>query len=87
MSAAPPPYQDVHARLERVLDAFGARRVFFASDLTRMPCDYRTVLDLFDDVLVGRPPDREWVLGRAVSEWLGWEQALPLHRTPTEEHL
>jgi L-fuconolactonase len=70
-----PEMADPASVLHRVLDAFGARRVFFASDLTRMPCDYPAVLAVYTAALAGRPAwERDWVLGRGVTEWLRWEE-------------
>lgn len=83
----PEPRRSVRRRLHRVLDAFGARRVFWASDLTRMPCDYPAVLALCADLLADRPAgEREWVLGRGVSTWLGWPVTpTPIDAVPVKE--
>jgi predicted TIM-barrel fold metal-dependent hydrolase len=67
------PYRSMHDRIHRVLDAFGPRRVFWGSDLTRLPCSYREGVTLFTeelDFLAG--DDLEWVMGRGVETWLGW---------------
>jgi predicted TIM-barrel fold metal-dependent hydrolase len=67
------PFSRLHMYLRRSVDAFGPRRVFWGSDLTRLPCSYRQSLDLFAealDFLSGE--DRDWILGDALAEWLGW---------------
>ena len=57
----------------RLFDAFGPRRTFWGTDLTRMPCTYRECIDLFTDELGWlKGEDLEWVMGRGVCEWLGW---------------
>lgn len=54
-------------------DAFGVRRMFWGSDLTRLPCDYRTsIRQLTEDLGPVWGDDIDWVMGRGVSEWLYW---------------
>ena len=71
------PFRDVHDAIHRLVDAFGPRRTFWGTDLTRMPCSYRECIDLFTKEqrswLSGS--DLEWVMGRGVCEWLGWARA------------
>jgi predicted TIM-barrel fold metal-dependent hydrolase len=67
------PFRDVQAAIRTLMEAFGPRRTFWGTDLTRMPCTYRECIDLFTkelDWLKG--DDLEWVMGRGVCEWLGW---------------
>jgi predicted TIM-barrel fold metal-dependent hydrolase len=67
------PFRDLHDAIRRLVDAFGPRRTFWGTDLTRMPCSYRECIDLFTKEqpwLKGE--DLEWVMGRGVREWLGW---------------
>jgi L-fuconolactonase len=68
------PFPSLHDRLRRVVEAFGPRRVFWGSDLTRLPCDYREVVTLFTKELTFLDgEDLELVMGKAISEWLGWD--------------
>ncbi len=72
-SAQPYPFRDVHEIARRLFDAFGPRRTFWGTDLTRMPCSYRECIDLFTKELGWlKGEDLEWVMGRGVCEWLGW---------------
>jgi L-fuconolactonase len=67
------PFRDLHAPIRTLIDAFGPRRTFWGTDLTRMPCSYRECIDLFAKELPWlRGEDLEWVMGRGVCEWLGW---------------
>jgi predicted TIM-barrel fold metal-dependent hydrolase len=67
------PYRDLHPFIRRVFDAFGPQRMFWGTDLTRLPCPYRQAVTLFTEELPWlSESDRAWVMGRAVSEWLGW---------------
>ncbi|HTS54311.1 MAG TPA: amidohydrolase family protein, partial [Burkholderiales bacterium] len=46
-SVQPYPFRDLHDAVRRLFDAFGPRRTFWGTDLTRMPCTYRECIDLF----------------------------------------
>ena len=71
------PFRALHQYIRRVYDAFGARRMFWGSDLARLPCGYREAIDLFVEELPWLPADdKAWIMGRGLCEWLGW--SLPL---------
>ena len=73
-TSQPYPYPGLHAYLQRVLGAFGAKRMFWGSDQTRSPVDYRRGIELFTrhlPWLTGE--DLEWIMGRGVCEWTGWK--------------
>ncbi len=73
LSAEPYPFRDLHPHIRTLIDAFGPRRTFWGTDLTRMPCSYRECIALFTEELPWlSASDKEWVMGRAVCEWLGW---------------
>jgi L-fuconolactonase len=73
LSQEPYPFRDLHPQIKRLVDGFGPRRVFWGTDLTRMPCSYRECIDLFTRELPWlKGEDLEWVMGRGVCEWLGW---------------
>lgn len=75
--ADPFPFRSVHEPLHRVVDAFGPRRVFWGSDLTRLKVPYGECVRLFSEELPFlSEADREWVLGRGVMEWTGWSASL-----------
>ena len=70
------PYRNLHGYIRQVFEAFGPKRMFWGTDLTRLPCGYRQAITMFTEELpwLGGT-DLEWVMGRGVCEWLGW--ALP----------
>jgi len=73
LSAEHYPFRDLHPHIRRLVDAFGPRRTFWGTDLTRMPCSYRECVNLFTEELPWlEGADLEWVMGRGVCEWLGW---------------
>ncbi len=74
-STAPYPYRNIHDHIHRAFDAFGPRRMFWGTDITRMPCSYRQCVTMFTEEmpwLAGR--DLELVMGEAVCDWLGWQR-------------
>ena len=67
------PFRDLHPHIRTLVEAFGPRRTFWGTDLTRMPCTYYECITLFTEHLPWLTgEDREWVMGRGVCEWLGW---------------
>jgi len=67
------PYRNIHGHLRRIYEAFGPQRMFWGTDITRMPCSWRQCVSMFTEELPwlnGR--DLELVMGRAVCDWLGW---------------
>jgi len=72
-STEPYPYRGLHRHLRQVFDAFGPRRVFWGTDWTRLPCTWRQAITLFTEELPWlSAADKDWIMGRAVCEWLGW---------------
>ncbi len=68
------PYRRIHGHLRRVYDAFGPKRVFWGTDLTRLPCSYRQAITMFtEEIHWLTTEDKEWIMGRGVCEWLGWK--------------
>lgn len=67
------PFSDLHPHIRTLFDAFGPRRLFWGTDLTRMPCTYYECITLFTRHLPWlKGEDLAWVMGRGVCEWLGW---------------
>ena len=68
------PYRNTHKYLKRVYDAFGANRVFWGSDLTRLPGSYRECVTMFTEALdFLSDADKEATMGRALCDWIGWK--------------
>lgn len=67
------PFTSLHGFFRRVYDAFGPQRLFWGSDLSKLPVPYRECVTMFTE---GIPwltrADREWIMGRALCEWLDW---------------
>jgi L-fuconolactonase len=69
----PYPFPSLHPLVRRVVDAFGAQRCFWGTDLSHLPCPYKQVVTLFTDQMnCLSTSELEWVMGRGIAEWLGW---------------
>lgn len=67
------PFRAIHSYVRQVFDAFGPKRTFWGTDLTRLPCTYRQAITFFTEELSFlSAEDKEWVMGRAVCEFLDW---------------
>jgi predicted TIM-barrel fold metal-dependent hydrolase len=67
------PYRNLHDGLHRIFDAFGPRRFFWGTDITRMPCSWRQCVTMFTEELPWlQGEDLEWVMGRGICEWIDW---------------
>jgi hypothetical protein len=68
------PYRNIHGYIQQIYDAFGPERMFWGTDITRMPCPWRQCVTMFTEELPwlsGR--DQELVMGRALCDWIGWK--------------
>jgi len=69
------PFRSLQPYIRRVYDAFGPKRMFWGSDLSRLPCSYRQGLTYLSEEIPWLPAgDKEWILGRGLCEWLGWKR-------------
>jgi predicted TIM-barrel fold metal-dependent hydrolase len=72
-STEPYPFRNLRGYLQMVYEGFGPQRMFWGSDVTRLPCSYREAVRHFTEELDFIPAaDLEWVMGRGLSELLRW---------------
>lgn len=72
-STEPYPYRNLHPYIRRVYDAFGPKRMFWGSDLTRLHGTYRQCITMVTEEMKWlSKDDLAWIMGRGVCEWLGW---------------
>jgi len=70
------PFRGLYPHIRRVVETFGPQRVFWGTDLTRLPCPYRQAITLFTEELdFLSAADKEWIMGRGIAEWLNWPLA------------
>jgi L-fuconolactonase len=68
------PFRWWHPYLKRVHGAYGPKRMFWGSDLSRLPCPLKQCVTMFTEKMPFLPAgDLEWIMGRGVCEWLGWK--------------
>ena len=73
-STAGYPWSNIHDHIRQIFDAFGPRRCFWGTDITRMPCSYRECVTMFTEHLSWLTgSDLELVMGRALCDWIGWQ--------------
>ena len=67
------PFASVEPMLHSVFNAFGAQRMFWGTDITRLPGAWRQYITHFTEELPWlKGDDLELVMGRAVRNWIGW---------------
>jgi predicted TIM-barrel fold metal-dependent hydrolase len=72
----PYPFKSLQKRYHAIYDAFGPRRMFWGTDITRMPCTWRECVTAFTDHQPWLPEsDKPLVMGRAMADWIGWKRA------------
>ncbi|MGE0538590.1 MAG: amidohydrolase [Dehalococcoidia bacterium] len=74
-SSKPYPYRNIHGYLRRIYDAFGPERMFWGTDITRMPCSWRQCVTMFTEELPWlSASDKDLIMGRALCTWLDWQR-------------
>ena len=79
------PFPRIHPFLRRIHDAFGPRRIFWGTDLTRasywdLPgrprhCSYRQAVTMVTEELSWlSQTDKALIMGQALCDWAGWPQ-------------
>ena len=75
-SSQPYPFPAMHTYLRQIYDAFGPSRMFWGTDITKMPCSWRQCVTMFTEELpwLGEQ-DKRLIMGEAISAWWGWNRA------------
>jgi predicted TIM-barrel fold metal-dependent hydrolase len=69
------PFPAMHPYLQQIYDAFGPERMFWGTDISKMPCSWRECVDMFTERLPWLPKaDLPLVMGGAVCAWWGWDR-------------
>lgn len=69
------PYQDLREPILAVLEAFGADRVFFGTDLSRLPCTYPEAVSFMPELLADQGQETVgMVMGGSLMAWLRWQE-------------
>jgi L-fuconolactonase len=72
-SDEPYPHPALQPYIRQAYDAFGPKRLFWGTDITRTPITYRQHVTFYTEELPWlTAEDKEWIMGRGACEWLGW---------------
>lgn len=73
-SSQPYPFRDMHSHVQRVVEAFGAGRCLWGTDLTRKACSYSEAITMFTDHMPFLDAAQlEQIMGGSATRWIGWE--------------
>jgi predicted TIM-barrel fold metal-dependent hydrolase len=66
------PFKGLHQHYRAMYDAFGPRRLFWGTDITKMPCSWRQCVSHFREIDWIPEADKKLIMGDAMCAWLGW---------------
>ena len=70
------PYPIMQGYLEQIYDAFGPHRIFWGTDITKMPCSWKDCIRMFtEEARWLDENDRALVMGDAICAWWGWNRS------------
>ena len=69
------PFRSLTPRYKAIYDAFGPRRMFWGTDITRMPCTWAECVSAFRDEQPWlSEADKALVMGTGIADWIGWKR-------------
>ena len=73
------PFPAMHPFLRQIYDAFGPRRMFWGTDITKMHIPWRQCVTMFTEELPWLTQhDKRLVMGQAICEWWGWDRSVAI---------
>ncbi len=66
------PFKSLHPHYRAMYDVFGPHRLFWGTDITKMPCSWRQCVTHFQEIDWIPQADKKLIMGDAICEWLGW---------------
>jgi predicted TIM-barrel fold metal-dependent hydrolase len=70
------PFPAMHTWLRQIYEAFGPNRMFWGTDITKMPCSWRQCVTMFTEELPWlSESDKRLIMGDAICAWWGWDRA------------
>ena len=70
------PFRSMHTYLRQIYDAFGPERMFWGTDISKMPCSWRQCVTMFTEELPWlNERDKTLIMGDALCAWWGWDRA------------
>ena len=69
----PYPFTSTHEAVRRLYDAYGPDRLFWGTDITRLPCTWRESISIFtEEMPFLSTEDLRLIMGEAFCSWFGW---------------
>ena len=68
------PFKSLHTHYRAMYDAFGPRRLFWGTDITKMPCSWRQCVTHFQEIDWIPEADKKLIMGDAICDWIGWKR-------------
>jgi len=70
------PFVSMHTYLRQIFDAFGPSRMFWGTDISKMPCSWHECVTMFTEELPWLSQrDKTLIMGEALCAWWGWDRA------------
>lgn len=74
-SAEAYPFPKMLGYLRQIFDAFGPNRMFWGTDISKMPCSWRQCVSMFTEEMPWlTEADKRLVMGEALCAWWGWNR-------------
>jgi predicted TIM-barrel fold metal-dependent hydrolase len=68
------PFRSLHRHYRAMYEAFGPRRLFWGTDITKMPCSWGECVSHFQAIEWIPEADKRLIMGDAICDWLGWRR-------------
>jgi predicted TIM-barrel fold metal-dependent hydrolase len=69
------PFPKMHTYLRQIYDAFGPHRMFWGTDISKMPCSWHQCVTMFTEELPWlSDQDKRLIMGDALCAWWGWNR-------------
>ena len=69
------PYPILSTYVRQIYDAFGPDRMFWGTDISKMPCSWKECVEMFTEHLPWlAKEDLPQIMGEAVCAWWGWKR-------------
>lgn len=74
-ASEPYPYPILCDYVRQVYDAFGPERMFWGTDITKMPCSWRQCVTMFTEEMPWlSDSDKALIMGDALTAWWDWQR-------------
>lgn len=68
------PFKSLHKHYRAMYEAFGPNRLFWGTDITKMPCSWTQCVTHFQEIDWIPEADKKLIMGDAICNWIGWKR-------------